>query len=121
MSKAVCPKTFHIRKGEAQAYCMEWKQFMSTELNHHGEAQKLFPLDFFEFFFALFLKEHEEELGSKRRKERYLVGDIEVKESGEKAFIRQATEGKDEFTFHYTLLPLHSTEQGTICNVVIEK
>ena len=121
MSKAIGKKMIHVSLSDAQDICTEWKNIQVTEQAPENTLSALMPLDFFKYFFRRFIDSHLSELKARIGKTNFDLGEVEVDEQAERAFIMQAKGGKDEFDFHYSLRWNVDNPNKTLCNVAISK
>lgn len=118
MSKPIGRKMVHVSLSDAKDICTQWKGIQTAEQNPENGVPPLMHLDFFKYFFTKFMDNHLGELKQRAGEADFSLGEVNVDDRAERAFVTQAQSGKEEFTFHYSV---SWNGDKTLCNIEINK
>ena len=121
MSNPIGKNRLHVPMSAAQSICTEWKGIQTAEQDPENGLATLLPLDFFKYFFNRFITDHLHELKERVRETNFDLGEVNVDNGAERAFVTQAKSKKEEFTFHYSIHWSCDNQNRTLCNMEISK
>jgi hypothetical protein len=121
MTAPIGKNRVHVSLSDAQDICTEWKGIQTAEQNPENGLSMLMPLDFFKYFFRRFINNHLDELKTRVGETNFDLGEVNVDNRAERAFVTQAKSKKEEFIFHYSIHWNADNQNRTLCNVEISK
>ena len=121
MTAPIGKNRVHVSLSDAQDICTEWKGIQTTEQDPENGLATLMPLDFFKYFFRRFVANHINELKERVGETNFDLGEVNVDNRAEQAFVTQAKGKKEGFTFHYSIRWSCDNQNRTLCTMDISK